>query len=210
MTTPPFSSAFHEELTRLLTLRRDVRHFRTDPVPEDLLQQCLATLPLAPSVGLSEPWRVIRVGSAEARAAVQTNFETANATALAGYSGVDSEAYANLKLAGLQEAPVHLAFFSDETTPKGRNLGTATMPEMRAYSVACAIMQLWLVTRAHGLGLGWVSILDADRLCRELSVSEDWRLIAYLCLGWPRDEDTRPELERLGWERRGTTMVQTR
>lgn len=205
-----FSDSFLDELDRLMRWRRDVRHFRTDPVEEPLLSDLLATFALAPSVGLSEPWRLVRVTSAAARAAALSNFQTANAEALEGYSGDAAKIYAGLKLSGMQEAPVHLAVFCDETTIKGKGLGAGTMPEMRRYSVVSAIMQFWLVARAHGLGLGWVSILDPDQLCRDLDVSPDWRLVAYLCIGYPEQEDDTPELQRKGWEVRTVPPVETR
>ena len=82
---------------------------------------------------------------------------------------------------------------------------------MRRYSVAGAVMQLWLLLRSEGLGLGWVSILDPDRLAADLGVSADWRLIAYLCIGWPEAQDNTPELQRVGWERRSAAVrVETR
>ena len=201
-----FSDAFRGDLDRLLRWRRDVRRFRTDPVEPALLDRCLATFNLAPSVGLSEPWRVVRVESAAARACALENFEAANARALAGYSGEKAKVYAGLKLSGMRDAPVQLAVFCDEETRKGAGLGAATMPEMRRYSVVAAITQFWLVTRAHGLGLGWVSILDPARLASDLEVPESWRLVGYLCLGWPEAEQVTPELQTAGWEERSTRL----
>ncbi|HPD93364.1 MAG: 5,6-dimethylbenzimidazole synthase [Rhodobacter sp.] len=206
-----FSADFRAELAELLRWRRDVRHFRRDPVDEAVLARCLDAFRLAPSVGLSEPWRLIRVHSEGARAAVQANFETANAAALTGYDGARAELYAGLKLSGMREAPVHLAVFCDDSAPKGQGLGARTMPEMRRYSVAGAVMQLWLLLRAEGLGMGWVSILDPDRLARDLGIDDGWRLVAYLCIGWPEAQENTPELERMGWERRATHVrVETR
>ena len=206
-----FSADFRAELAELLRWRRDVRHFRRDPVDEAVLARCLDAFRLAPSVGLSEPWRLIRVESTGARAAVQANFEAANAAALKGYDGDRAALYAGLKLSGMREAPVHLAVFCDDGATKGQGLGARTMPEMRRYSVAGAVMQLWLLLRSEGLGLGWVSILDPDRLAADLGVSADWRLIAYLCIGWPEAQDNTPELQRVGWERRSAAVrVETR
>lgn len=182
--------------------RRDVRRFRADPVPAEMLDQALRAFAWAPSVGLSEPWRLVRLDSAAARAAALANFEQANAQALAGYDGQRAARYAGLKLSGMREAPVQLAVFSDATTPKGAGLGARTMPEMRAYSCVAAIMGFWLSLRALGLGLGWVSILDPAALTRDLEVPASWQLVAYLCIGWPEAGDDRPELERLDWERR--------
>jgi len=197
-----FSNDFQADLLRLMRRRRDVRRFRTCPVDEAILRDCLATFALAPSVGLSEPWRVVRVQSDAARAAALANFSAENARALDGYEGKKALLYSDLKLSGMQVAPVQLAIFCDETTQKGGGLGAQTMPEMRRYSVVGAITQFWLAARARGLGLGWVSILDPRRLCQDLDIPDDWRLVAYLCIGWPEAESDTPELERAGWEHR--------
>nr|WP_137109536.1 5,6-dimethylbenzimidazole synthase [Rhodobacter sp. SY28-1] len=204
--TGQFSPAFRAELAGLMRWRRDVRRFRTDPVPEDLLARGLQAFALAPSVGLSEPWRILRVQSAQARAACLANYRDCNAQALACQSDDRAAVYARLKLSGMTEAPVHLAVFSDDSTPKGHGLGAATMPETRAYSVVGAIIQLWLALRAEGLGLGWVSILDPTRLARDLDVPANWRFIGYLCIGWPEEDNTVPELERAGWEIRAAAL----
>ena len=116
------------------------------------------------------------------------------------YSGERAKLYASLKLAGLAEAPVHLAIFVDEGTVSGEGLGRKTMPEMLHYSAVMAIHTLWLAARALGIGVGWVSILDPADVNRVLEVPASWRLIAYLCVGYPAEEHVRPELERTGWQ----------
>ena len=186
--------------------RRDVRRFRSDPVDEALLAEALGAFSLAPSVGLSEPWRLVRVDSSDRRALAVANFETANAEALKGYSGEKAERYAGLKLSGMRDAPVHLAVFSDESTAKGAGLGRRTMPEMLRYSVVSALMLFWLAARARGLGVGWVSILDDAQLTADLDVPDSWALVAYLCVGWPEQDTKTPELERLGWETRDAAL----
>ncbi|MFY0662153.1 MAG: 5,6-dimethylbenzimidazole synthase [Shimia sp.] len=206
-----FTSAFRDDLQRLMRWRRDVRRFRTDPVDEALLRECLDTFLLAPSVGLSEPWRVIRVESDQARAAALQNFQAANTEALKGYDGDRAAMYANLKLSGMQESPVQLAIYCDDATAKGQGLGAATMPEMRRYSVVGAITQFWLTARSFGLGVGWVSILDPDQLNRDLDVPAEWSLVAYLCVGWPEELSDTPELSKVGWEERDSTLpIQSR
>ncbi len=201
-----FTDDFRTQFDLLMRLRRDVRRFRTDAVDEAVLTRCLDAFRLAPSVGLSEPWRVIRVESQAARNAALENFQTANAQALGGYSGEKAQLYSQLKLSGMQEAPVQLAVFCDDSTDKGLGLGAGSMPEMRRYSVVSAVTLFWLALRAEGLGLGWVSILDPDRMARDLDVPEDWRLIGYFCVGWPEELSDTPELERVGWESRNDAL----
>ncbi|MAO00456.1 5,6-dimethylbenzimidazole synthase [uncultured Roseovarius sp.] len=201
-----FSKDFQIGLRDLMRWRRDVRRFRRDAVDEAVLQDCLDTFLLSPSVGLSEPWRVIRVQSPGARAAALENFTAANAQALAGYDGDKARIYSGLKLSGMQEAPVQLAVYCDEATDKGAGLGAGTMPEMRRYSVVGAITHFWLAARAQGLGVGWVSILDPAQLSRDLDVPADWVLVAYLCVGWPETTSETPELELAGWETRRPTL----
>lgn len=205
-----FSPELKEGLDQLFRWRRDVRRFLSDPVCPDLVDRLLAQADTAPSVGLSQPWRWVKVNDGARRAAMRENFHAANAEALAGYSGEKAKTYAGLKLAGLDRAPVHLAVFCDEATDQGSGLGAQTMPEMRRYSCVCAIFQLWLAARAHGLGLGWVSILDPARATADLDVPAEWILIAYLCLGLPEEAHEDPELERAGWETRRRQPVITR
>ena len=207
MVGPDFDTEFRDQLNALFRWRRDVRRFQTIPVDEAVLARCLQVIPLAPSVGLSEPWRVVRVSSDTARSAALTNFETANEQALAGYSGETAKIYASLKLSGMRDAPVQLAIFCDDETEQGKGLGAGTMPEMRRYSVVAAIMQFWLTARAEGLGVGWVSILDAPRLTADLKCSEGWNLVAYLCVGWPEQDTEVPELAKAGWESRTSQLT---
>lgn len=197
-----FSQDFIDELDRLFRWRRDVRSFRTDAVPEDLLGEVLAAAGEAPSVGLSEPWRIVRVRSAAARDAVRASFDRTNARALAGFSGERAHLYASLKLAGIDRAPEQLAVYTDHEDRQGHGLGQSSMPETRDYSAVCAVMLMWLAARARGLGVGWVSILDESEVGAALDVPDSWRLTAYLCLGWPERESDTAELEAVGWERR--------
>jgi 5,6-dimethylbenzimidazole synthase len=144
----------------------------------------------------------VRVDDAARRAAIRANFEVANRDALAALCGERAALYARLKLAGLCDAPIHLAVFCDETTEQGHGLGARTMPEARRYSTVCALHTFWLAARARGLGLGWVSILDPRRIAHDLDVPRAWTFIAYLCVGFPREEHLIPELERVGWQAR--------
>jgi 5,6-dimethylbenzimidazole synthase len=202
-----FESAFVHDLDRLLHLRRDVRRFTREPLAPSLLDELLDAARCAPSVGYSQPWRFVVVEGEAPRAKVAASFRAANAEALSGYAGEDARIYAGLKLAGLDDAPVQLAVFTDEETGVGRGLGRATMPETLVYSTIAAIQNLWLAARARGVGVGWVSILDPAAVTEALDVPAGWKLTAYLCVGYPFEVSDTPELERAGWESRRDLFV---
>ncbi len=194
---------FQRQLQRLFQVRRDVRRFRTDALTDGTMRRLIETACMAPSVGLSQPWRFVSVKSPEARAALLSEFQQQNDLAAANFDAKTAIHYRQLKLAGLREAPEHLAVFVDPNPMAGRGLGRATMPESVAYSVVAAIQNFWLAARVEGLGVGWVSILRPSHVASILNVDNDWQLIAYLCIGYPQEtEEDSPELERSGWEQR--------
>jgi 5,6-dimethylbenzimidazole synthase len=197
-----FDDAFRAQLRELLVWRRDVRRFRTEELPPGTLERLVDMACLAPSVGLSQPWRFVIVGDLARRRAVLEDFKSCNADALQSYANDLAARYAKLKLAGLEEAPCQLAIFAEPATKTGHGLGRRTMPEMAEYSVVAAVHTLWLAARADGIGVGWVSILTPGHINRVLDVSESWNLVGYFCLGYPQSESEIPELEREGWERR--------
>lgn len=200
--SPEFDDAFAGQLDSLLRWRRDVRHFRTEPLPAGTLEALVARAALAPSVGNSQPWRFVHVADPARRAAVKAEFERCNAAVLAGQDGERAARYSTLKLAGLDRAPEHLAVFCDDGTLAGHGLGRATMPETLRYSAVGAVSALWLAARARGIGIGWVSILEPLRVAAILEVPAGWSLVAYLCVGWPTSDSDVPELERAGWQAR--------
>lgn len=197
-----FDTAFRARLRDLLLWRRDVRRFRPDPLPEGMLENLIELACLAPSVGLSQPWRFVIVEDRARRAAVRDNFAACNAQALSAQAPERAGLYARLKLAGLGEAPVHFAVFADRATTQGHGLGRRTMPEMIEYSAVTAVHTIWLAARAQGIGLGWISILDPTAIASILDLPTAWKFIGYFCLGYPEAEDMIPELEAAGWEER--------
>jgi 5,6-dimethylbenzimidazole synthase len=199
---PCFDADFRKQLCELLIWRRDVRHFRLEPLPAETLDRLIKLVSLSPSVGLSQPVRFVLVEDPARRRAVLQNFEECNADALSALSSDRADHYARLKLSGLREAPCQLGVFADRSTRQGYGLGRRTMPETIEYSAVVAIHTLWLAARAEGIGLGWVSILDPKQISRALQVPEHWSFVAYLCLGYPQQVDNVPELAREGWEER--------
>lgn len=201
-----FEQAQADTLRDILRWRRDVRHFRVDPVSEDTLARLAQAMELSPSVGNARPWRVLRVRDAALRVAVRTEFERCDREAAGDYDEERRAAYVRLKLAGLDRAPEHLAVFTVSDPVEGHGLGRKTMPETLAQSTAMAIHTLWLAARAENLGLGIVSILDPRRIEAIFSTPPNWRFSAYLCLGWPESHDDLPILHRVDWQRNAATL----
>ena len=209
--SPSFDRAFCDDLERLFAWPRDVRRFSSCPLPSGALEQLVALTAYAPPVGYSQPSRFVSVCDTARRTAVIDDYERANAEAEATYPNARRATYTALKLAGLREAPVHLAVFVDTATTRGEGLGRRSMPEMLAYSTVLAVHTFWLAARARGIGVGWVSIVDPSVVARVLDVPAAWSLVAYLCVGYPQEEHLDRELSRNGWEdaeSAATTLVE--
>jgi 5,6-dimethylbenzimidazole synthase len=199
---PDFDASFRARLRDLIIWRRDVRRFRREPLPDGALDRLLQLACLAPSVGLSQPWRFVVVDSPIRRDAIKLCFEACNAQALSDQATERASLYARLKLEGLDDAPCHIAVFADRRTALGHGLGRLTMPQMIEYSAVLAIHTLWLAARAEGIGVGWLSILEPARVATILDTPSGWAFIGYFCIGYPAEECETPALEQAGWETR--------
>jgi 5,6-dimethylbenzimidazole synthase len=197
---PIFDAAFQAQLTTLIAWRRDVRRFSDRPVPASVIDSLLDIAQLSPSVGNSQPWRWMQVDSPAKRAEMRAIFATCNDAACLAQPNERARAYASLKLEGMDRAPLQFAIFCDQATGQGFGLGRHTMPQMLEYSTVAMVSTFWLAARAAGLGVGWISILDPQKVCRVLGAPPCWKLVAYLCVGWPETNHLDPELERAGWQ----------
>ena len=72
-------------------------------------------------------------------------------------------------------------------------------PETGAYSVCCAVQNLWLAARVENIGVGWVSILSNDVVRNALDMPSHILPIAYLCVGHVSSFADKPDLENVGW-----------
>jgi 5,6-dimethylbenzimidazole synthase len=198
-----FSDPERAAVYRAIDTRRDVRRGFVDrPLPDELLRRLLAAAHKAPSVGFMQPSRFIVIRDLAIRKAVHGIFEQSKSEAAANYTGQQLEQYSGLKLEGILEAPQNLCVVCDTGSERGHKLGRHSMPETAAYSTVCAVQNLWLVARAEGVGVGWVSILDPIRLRAVLRIPEHILPVAYLCLGYVDHFVPLPELETYGWEKR--------
>jgi 5,6-dimethylbenzimidazole synthase len=189
------------DLYEAIFKRRDIRKFRPDPLPEDALGRILDAAHHAASVGFMQPWNFILVRDRERRAKVKESFETHNRAAAEKYSGEKRALYESLKLEGILEAPLNVCVTCDRGRG-GEVLGRASIFDTDLFSTCCAVQNLWLAARAEGIGVGWVSIVDNERLSAILEIPAGVVPLAYLCVGYPESFPEEPMLETAGWRAR--------
>jgi 5,6-dimethylbenzimidazole synthase len=198
-----FSASEREAVYRAIFERRDIRsQFLPVPVPNDVLGRVLNAAHHAPSVGFMQPWDFIVIRDHGVRAAAEACFRQANEAAAQQYEGEKAALYGRLKLEGIRSAPVNICVTCDPERDKGSGLGRQTDPATVLYSTVCAVQNLWLAARAESLGVGWVSILDFDRLREVLGIPQKLTIVAYLCVGYVSSFPAEPDLETQGWEQR--------
>ncbi len=202
----PTAWAFPEQVRAALAdvvgARRDVRRYRPDPVPDDVLERVLTSGHAAPSVGHSQPWRFLVVQDAALRERAAVMADRCRLEQAAQLEPDAGRQLLALQLEGIREAPLGVVVCCDRRTPAGGVLGRATFPDADVWSCACAIQNLWLTARAEGLGLGWVTLFDPDELAALLHLPDGVVTLGWLCLGWPDERPPAPGLERAGWSRR--------
>ena len=186
---------------RVIAERRDIRRFRPDAVPQDVLERVLEAAHRAPSVGLMQPWRLIVIRDVATRVAVR---RLAQRERLRQADRFDDRArqFLDQKVEGVVEAPLGVCVCCDHGEADEEILGRGTIAETDVYSTACAIENLWLTARAEGLGVGWVSFYRPEDLRALLGIPARVDPIAYLCVGWPDERPVRPGLEAAGWSAR--------
>lgn len=196
-----FEPAERDAVYRAIALRRDTRHFKPGQVlPDDQLQRLLEAMHQAPSVGLMQPWRLLRIRAPALRAQIVSVVE-AERQATAAALGARSDEFLRLKVEGLRECAELLAIVlpPDDGTVFGRR----SMPrEMAIASLGCAVQNLWLAARAENLGLGWVSMFEPRQLAAHLHLPDGAQPLGLLCLGPVDSFYEAPMLELEDWRRR--------
>ncbi|WP_150305268.1 5,6-dimethylbenzimidazole synthase [Pseudomonas saliphila] len=197
MSAQAFSEAERAAVYRAIAERRDMRHFCGGSVSPPQLTRLLQAAHQAPSVGLMQPWRFIRILNPALRRGIQQLVEVERRLT-AEALGERSDEFMQLKVEGILECAELLV----AALPDGRDahvFGRRTLPEMDLASLSCAIQNMWLAARAEGLGMGWVSLFDPQALAKLLNMPGVARPVAVLCLGPVEAFYARPMLEQRGW-----------
>lgn len=192
-----YSQVEKEAVYRVIKERRDMRHFSSEPLEKGLLTRLLTVANQAPSVGLMQPWRFIRITDNALKSSIKTLVETER-NITAELLNQRKNDFLKLKVEGISECAELIVV----ALPEGREkhlFGRRTMPDMDLASVACAIQNMWLAARAEGIGLGWVSLFDPIQLANLLNMPEDSRPIALLCIGHVEKFYEKPMLIEQNW-----------
>ena len=195
-----FNQQDKNAIYRVIAERRDMRHFRSEPVPAEILTRLLQAAHFAPSVGFMQPWRFIRITDNHLRQQIH-NLVEAERIATAQALAEREDEFMRLKVEGIRECGELLVVSLMNDRDK-HIFGRRTLPEMDLASAACAIQNLWLAARAEGLGVGWVSLFEPEQLAKLLDMPSDAKPIAILCIGYVDEFYPRPMLETEGWASR--------
>lgn len=200
MNAHAFTDTQIEGVYRAIRERRDIRHFKPGPLEPGQLERFVAAAHAGPSVGLMQPWRFIRIASADLRAQIHAHVnEERILTAQA--LGKRSEEFMQLKVEGILAcAEVLVVGLIDKR--EDFVFGRRTMPEMDLASAACALQNFWLAARAEGIGVGWVSMFDPQRLREICGMPDGSQPIAVLCAGQVHEFYSAPMLELERWDQR--------
>jgi 5,6-dimethylbenzimidazole synthase len=159
MTTGPLSDAERAGLYRAIFQRRDIRNYRPEPLPDDVLWRILSAAHHAPSVGMMQPWDFVLLVDPARRRRIYDHFRTVNERAASVYADDRATRYRALKLQGILDAPLNLLVTCDRRRGGPHVLGRFTMRHMDEYSTCLAVQNLWLAAHAEGVGVGWMSLL---------------------------------------------------
>jgi len=197
MSEHAFSAAERAGVYRAIAERRDMRHFVAGEIEPVLLGRLLEAAHMAPSVGLMQPWRFIRITRSHLREAIAEQVDEERQRT-AGELGERGSEFMQLKVEGIREC-AELLVVALMDGREGHVFGRRTMPEMDLASAACAIQNLWLAARAEGLGMGWVSLFDPQALAALLEMPEGAQPVAVVCLGPVAEFYPAPMLALTGW-----------
>jgi 5,6-dimethylbenzimidazole synthase len=189
-------------LEEIMIHRRDVRgnRFLNTPISQESIDRIIEAALAAPSVGFSQPWEFVLIRDQKTKQAVKETFSEETARAAIQFIDEKQKEYIQLKLEGILESPLNMAVFYKPV--EGPVLGQTSMPNMGKYSVVCAIQNMWLMARSLNIGMGWVSILDPEKVKQVLGAPEENQLIGYLCFGYTDMFYNQPELELRKWDRK--------
>ncbi|MEA3554631.1 MAG: 5,6-dimethylbenzimidazole synthase [Campylobacterota bacterium] len=187
-------------LDDIIVSRRDIRgnNFKSKKIKKKKINKILEAGLNAPSVGFSQPWKFVVIKDKKIKNNIYKNFKKEYKKSKKYFK--NRPIYKTLKLEGIKETPINIAVYYKKS--KTKILGQTTQKAMGKYSVVCAIQNMWLMARSLNIGIGWVSIIKPKKVNKLLNLSDDYKLVGYLCVGYPKKFLDSPELELLKWDKK--------
>jgi nitroreductase len=151
--------------------QRAIRHFKPDPVDDELIEQMLEAATRAPSAANSQPWRFIVVRDRETKAKLGGIFDELG----------QARGWAPDRTPW-EDVPVLIAVCSESPSGQGRTLHLEA-------SVLPAVQNLLLTARALGLGTVLTTRWQAreDEVRPLVGLPENAQIHAIVPTGWPLD-----------------------
>jgi nitroreductase len=151
----------------VIASRHSVRTYKPDPIPDELVMQCLEAARLAPSWRNGQCWRFVVVCD-------PIVIERLAAQRIYGYA-INS---------WLRGAPAVIVACADP-----RASGQHGDLPYWAVDTAIAMEHLVLAATALGLGTCWIGGFSEDTVRDLLGIPDDIRIVAYTPLGYPANQE---------------------
>ena len=169
------------DLMEAILKRRSIRKYKSDPIPDSLLQQVLEAARWAPSWANTQCSRFIIVKDQEVKEKLRDTLTPTNpARGAMIQAPVVIVACGELKRAGYKKG--------EAVTDKG---------DWFMFDVALALANLTLTAHSLGLGTVHVGAFDAQKAAELLNVSDDIAVVELIPLGYPDQEPTAPPRKEL-------------
>lgn len=179
------------DLHNFLRTRRSIRRFKTDPVPDSVIQDILSTATYAPSAHNRQPWRFVVITTQSVKATL------AEAMAMDFERDLTRDGLPPEKIQGqikrskerITSAPVAILLCLDvsdmDSYPDEKRQNAERM--MAIQSVAAAGMQLLLAAHAEGLGGVWACwpLFAQETIRKTLDLCESWEPQGMFFVGYP-------------------------
>jgi coenzyme F420-0:L-glutamate ligase / coenzyme F420-1:gamma-L-glutamate ligase len=179
------------ELHNFLQTRRSIRRFKTDPVPESIIETILATATFAPCAHNRQPWRFAVITSQSVKetlaSAMAADFE--RDLSRDGVAPEKIQAQIKRSRDRITSAPLAILLCMDMSEMDSYSDEKRREAErtMAVQSVAAAGLQLLLAVHAEGLGGVWACwpLFAQETIQRTLGIPETWEPQAMFFIGYP-------------------------
>jgi len=181
------------DLHNFLRTRRSIRRFKTDPVPDSVIQNILTTATYAPSAHNRQPWRFVVITDLSVKTKLADAMAQDFERDLTRDNLPSGKIQSQLKRSRdrITSAPVAILLCLDmsemDSYPDEKRNKAEYM--MAVQSVAATGMQLLLAAHADGLGGVWACWpLFVQQTIRDtLDLLETWEPQGIFFIGYPED-----------------------